>query len=129
MFSVLPQHQLCRTWLGRGADGTPTRVLSDLGLIHVNPESNPDAPMTPSEPLPEPVHEHITNPLEAKTGVHRGKRYRSVDEAVTETVTVLDIAAADYSWLHTDAVWFRWDLRRVGDILRACEFRARFRLV
>ena len=39
---------------------------------------------------------------------------------------MLDIAAGDYSWLDTDAVWFRWDLRRVGDILPACDFRARF---
>jgi hypothetical protein len=126
MFSVLPQHQLCRTWLGRTTDGVPARIVSDLGLLHLDPEANPDAPMTPGDPPSEPLYEHVPHPLETQTGVTFGKPYRSVNEEITETVTVLDISPSDFSWLHTDAVWFRWDRRRIGDVLPAVDFRARF---
>lgn len=37
MFSVLPQHQLCRTWIGTTSDGSVARLLTDLGLLDVDP--------------------------------------------------------------------------------------------
>jgi hypothetical protein len=37
MFSVGPQHQTCRTWAAWTADGKLVRVLTDLGLLELDP--------------------------------------------------------------------------------------------
>ncbi len=42
--TVGPQHQMCRTWLGTTASGNPAAVVTDLGLLGIDPESEPVLP-------------------------------------------------------------------------------------
>jgi len=44
--TVGPQHQECRTWLGTTASGIPAAVVTDLGLLGIDPESEPVLPWT-----------------------------------------------------------------------------------
>jgi hypothetical protein len=37
MFAVVPQHQDCRTWAGLTSDGRVVRLLTDLGLLELDP--------------------------------------------------------------------------------------------
>jgi hypothetical protein len=41
MFTVGPQHQNCRTWAGLAPDGRIARLLTDLGLLGLDPTSKP----------------------------------------------------------------------------------------
>ena len=41
MFAVLPQHQDCRTWAGLGSDGRIVRLVTDLGLLDLDPPNSP----------------------------------------------------------------------------------------
>lgn len=36
--TVGPQHQLCRTWVGLGSDGVVAQLVTDLGLLDLDPE-------------------------------------------------------------------------------------------
>ncbi len=122
MFTVAPQHQLCRTWAARSPAGDVTRVISDLGLLHVDPAAHPDEPLRAGPPPPEPDHEMVLSVPEQQAGVARGQRFR----AAGGTVTVLEVTLPDIAWPGTLAVWFRWDATRTGDVLSAAEFRERF---
>ena len=126
MFHVLPQHQLCRTWAGRAADGKVVRVMSDLGILHVDPEAHADDPLRPCTPPAEPSYERIMNKPEREAGIASGERYQAVDGASGDTVTVLEVMLAEDCWLRTLSVWLRWDGSRAGDILPAAEFRRQF---
>jgi hypothetical protein len=126
MFHVAPQHQLCRTWAGRVPGGAISRIISDLGILHVDPEAHPDDPLRPGPPPPEPVYERVMSEPERQAGVARGARYRAADGASGETVTVLEVMLPEHCWLRTLAVSYRWDSTRVGDVLPATEFRRRF---
>jgi hypothetical protein len=127
MFHVLPQHQLCRTWAGRAADGKIVHVVSDLGILHVDPEMNPDEPLRSGSPPAEPSYERFLSKPEREAGVASGERYLAVDEARGGTVTVLEVMLPEHCWLGAPAVWYRWDGSRVGDVLPAEEFRRQFR--
>jgi hypothetical protein len=104
MFHVLPQQQLCRTWAGRAPDGTITRVVSDLGLLHVDPKAHPDDPLQPGSPPPEPSYERVFSPSEHEAGVASGERWRAAGGADGDTVTVLEVMRAEHSWLIEDPV-------------------------
>ena len=39
-FTVGPQHQICRTWTGHDSAGRTTRVLTDLGLLNIDPTAD-----------------------------------------------------------------------------------------
>lgn len=41
MFAVVPQHQDCRTWAGLTSDGRVVRLLTDLGLLDLDPSESP----------------------------------------------------------------------------------------
>lgn len=126
MFHVLPQHQLCRTWAGRAADDRIVHVVSDLGILHVNPEAHTDDPLRPGPPPAEPSYERMMNQPEREAGVASGERYRARDGASGDTVTVLEVMLPEHCWLRTLSVWFRWDGSRAGDVLPAEEFRRQF---
>lgn len=113
--------ELCRTWAGRAPDGTIARIVSDLGLLHVDPAAHPDDPLRPGSPPAEPTYERVLAPPELEAGVASGDRYG----ADGDTVTVLEVMRAEHSWLRTVSVWFRRDRTRAGDILPAAEFRQR----
>jgi hypothetical protein len=126
MFHVLPQHQLCRTWAGRAADGTIATVVSDLGILHVDPEMTPEDPLRPGSPPAEPSHARVISKPEREAGVTSGKRYRAVGGGTDHTVTVLEVTLPEHSWLRTLSVWYRWDGSRAGDILPVEEFHRQF---
>lgn len=42
--TVGPQHQTCRTWLGTTESGMPVAVVTDLGLLGIDPELAPVLP-------------------------------------------------------------------------------------
>lgn len=42
--SVGPQHQECRTWVAAATDGTPAAVVTDLGLVQLDPCEDPALP-------------------------------------------------------------------------------------
>lgn len=44
--TVGPQHQSCRTWIGRGADGDVVRVVTALGLLSLDPVAKGTLPWT-----------------------------------------------------------------------------------
>lgn len=44
IFTVGPQHQECRTWIARNDRGEAVRVVSDLGLLDIDPVHNPTLP-------------------------------------------------------------------------------------
>jgi hypothetical protein len=102
-------------------------VVSDLGIIHVDPEMNPDEPLRPGSPPVEPSCERIANEPERVAGVASGERFRAVDRASGDTVTILEVMLPERSWLRALSVWYRWDGSRAGDALPAEEFRRRFR--
>ena len=39
LFTVRMNHQICRTWIGRGPTGEIVRCVSDLGILHIDPET------------------------------------------------------------------------------------------
>jgi Protein of unknown function (DUF4241) len=128
MFSVGPQHQLCRTWAGYTAEGLVARVLTDLGLIHLNPEANPDDPLRPGRPWDESVGPLPPSELERRTGIVRGERWTPRSDTGLEqgTVTVIEVYMPDHNWLRTLAVWYAWDDSRAGNLMAAAEFERRF---
>jgi len=126
MFKVLPQHQGCRTWAGWGPDGSVARIVSDLGILHIDPERNPSDPLVPGSP-PQGTDDHGgLASLDSDAGAVPGGRYRPADGAPHDTVTVLEVMHPQHSWLRTESVWYRWDQTRVGDVLPASEFRRHF---
>jgi hypothetical protein len=41
MCTVGPQHQLCRTWLGASETDAPLMLVTDLGLLDLDPADSP----------------------------------------------------------------------------------------
>ena len=130
MFTVGPQHQLCRTWAGYAEDGRIVRVVSDLGLIHLNPGLHPNDPMRPGLYLGRvgrAVPAGESEP-ERGSGVVRNTKWvaRSETGLGEGTVKVLEVLAPAHNWLRTRAVWYRWEDSRAGNLLPADEFKRRF---
>jgi hypothetical protein len=128
MFTVGPQHQLCRTWAGYAQDGRIARVVSDLGLIHLNPELHPNDPMQPGSPWDEAVGPFPPNEPERRSGLVRNTRWIARCEVGLGegTVKVLEVLSPAHNWLRTLAVWYRWEDSRAGNLLPADEFKRRF---
>jgi hypothetical protein len=128
MFTVGPQHQLCRTWVGYAEDGRIARVLSDLGLIHLNPELHPSEPMRPGSPWDESVGPFPPGEAYRRAGVVRNTQWEAGSRGGLDdgTVTVLEVLSPEHNWLRTLAVWYRWDDSRAGNLLPADEFKRRF---
>jgi hypothetical protein len=124
-FTVGPQHQQCRTWAGYGTDGTVVAVVTDLGLVGVDPTLHPDDPLRPGPaPHPDrPAYQFPVGPggvrvgdrLEAIRGSDRGRR-----------ATVREGVLAEWSWLHVDSVRVCWEDTRAGELLPAADVRERF---
>lgn len=128
MFTVGPQHQLCRTWAGYAEDGRIARVLSDLGLLHLNPEEHPADPLRPGSPWVEEIGPIPKSQPQLATGITYGEQWvpRAGVRLEEGTVTVLEVLLPEHNWLRTHAVWFRWDESRAGNLLPADEFKRSF---
>jgi hypothetical protein len=132
MFTVGPQHQLCRTWVGRAADGRVVRVLTDLGLLGLDPEIDPKHPLRRYGPSP--AHDPPPPPLdlppdhpEVKTRIRRMSRWIAREGAVAESeaVVVLEVRLPEHSWLNDYSVWYR-RADNSGRLATVGEFRRRF---
>jgi hypothetical protein len=103
------------------------RVVTDLGLVNVDPERNPSDPLRPAPPRDEPLEPLPVREPERVTGVSDRKRWIPLDGLGEGTVTVLEVMMPEHNWLGTHAVWYRWDGSRAGHLLPADEFKRRFR--
>ena len=124
MFTVRMNHQICRTWIGRSPTGEIVRCVSDLGILHIDPETNPHEPLKPGPPPTKPTFELPLTETERDTGIARNRRYRALDQPA-DTVTVLEIRDAEHSWLGVPSVWYRRDSDRAGELLPVDEFNRR----
>ena len=99
-------------------------MLSDLGILHIDPAAHPDDPQRPGPPPTAPHHEPYVAEHEKAAGVRRGSRWR--DRADGRAVTVLEVLLPEHSWLRELSVTYRSDDTRTGHVLTADQFRARY---
>jgi hypothetical protein len=130
-FSVGPQHQCCRTWLGRGEDGEPTRVLTDLGLLNLDPAANPDLPLRPQRRAADPPtrRPRPQTPNEKAVGIASDElRIRAEDlgRANPRWIRVAEVLESSETWLRQPAVAYYWTDTRAGELLPATAFATRF---
>jgi len=132
MFTVGPQHQLCRTWAGRAADGRVVRVLTDLGLVGLDPQIDSKHPLraygpSPAHDPPPPPLEPPSDHPEIKSGIRASSRWVAREGAAVEpgTVTVLEVRSPEHSWLNAYSVWYR-RADNSGQLATTHEFKRRF---
>lgn len=138
-FTVGPQHQVCRTWVGRGSDGRVARVVTDLGLFGLDLEADPALPWEtdgwtgrPQKRARKRVPEERRRivPAWGGCGIARGDVWRPAAGAEADrTVTVLEVLATEQCWLGSTSIWYRWDESRIGELAAIDEFFERFKLV
>jgi hypothetical protein len=108
------------------------RVLTDLGLLGLDPEIDPTQPLRAYGPSP--AHDPPPGPIElppqhpeVSTGIRAMSRWIPREGAVGEpgAVTVLEVRAAEHSWLNDCSVWYR-RADNSGRLATVGEFKRRF---